>query len=109
MSGFTISERPPELAPISQAPLPMDNSAPPSRSAHLESLRGEARFMAAAGMILMAVALPLTLAFVALALGRHDVSPMLPIAVGAPPIMIGYLACHFASRRLAKVKTLSEG
>lgn len=80
-----------------------------SRSAHLETMRGEARFMAAAGMILMGVALPLTLVFVALALAEPGMSPLLPIAVGAPPTMIGYLACHFASRRLAKVKALSEG
>lgn len=85
------------------------DTAPESRSAHVEILRGEARFMAAAGMILMGVALPLTLIFVALALGSPEVSPLLPIAVGAPPTMIGYLACHFASRRLARVKALSEG
>ncbi len=86
----------------------MEDAAPEPRSTHIEVLRGEARFMAAAGMILMGVALPLTLVFVALALGSSDISPLLPIAVGAPPTMIGYLACHFASRRLAKVKALSE-
>ncbi len=86
----------------------MDNSAHDSRLAHLECLRGEARFLAAAGMILLVAALPLTLIFVAVALGRAETSPLLPLVVGAPPIMIGYLSCHYASRRLAKLKLLER-
>lgn len=77
-----------------------------ARTAHVESLRAEARFLATAGLILLAAGLPLTLTFVAMALAGGGVSPMLPIAVGAPPIMVGYLACHFATRRMAKAKAL---
>jgi hypothetical protein len=86
----------------------MDNTAHDSRFRHLECLRGEARFLAAAGMILLAVALPLTLVFVAAALGRAGASPLLPLVVGAPPTMIGYLSCHYASRRLAKLQLLER-
>jgi hypothetical protein len=46
---------------------------------------------------------------VAQALGHDGGSPLLPIAAGAPPIMLGYLACHFASRRMVKAKALEAG
>jgi hypothetical protein len=69
-------------------------------------LRAEARILGLAGTLLLAVALPFTLILVALALSGDGVSPMLPLAGGAPPIMLGYLACHFASQRLMKAKAL---
>ncbi len=85
----------------------MDSLAPDPRQAHVAALRAEARFLSAAGLILLSAAFPMTLFFVAVALTELGASPMLPIAAGAPPIMIGYLACHFASRRLAKAKELA--
>lgn len=41
-----------------------------------------------------------------LALEPDGISPVLPIAVGAPPLVLGYLACHFASRRMERAKDL---
>lgn len=86
----------------------MDTTTPDIRHAHLEALRGEARMLATAGYVLMAVALPLTLLFVALALSGRGGSPFLPIAAGAPPMMIGYMACHYATRRLARAAVLAR-
>jgi hypothetical protein len=78
------------------------------RTAHIEALRGEARYLSVAGIILLAVAFPVTLAFVALALADGaGASMLLPIVVGAPPIVIGYMACHYASRRLRKACQLA--
>lgn len=70
------------------------------------ALRAEARFLTVAGLILLGLGFPATLFLVAQALAPEGVSPMLPIVVGAPPIMLGYIACHFASKRLVKAKTL---
>jgi hypothetical protein len=70
------------------------------------ALRAEARLLSVAGFILLAVGFPATLFLVAQALSPDGVSPVLPAAIGAPPIMLGYLACHFASRRLVKAKAL---
>lgn len=69
-------------------------------------LRAEARFLATAGMALLAVAFPVTLVLVAYALQEGAASPLLPAAIGAPPILLGYLACHFSSRRMVKAKAL---
>ena len=70
------------------------------------TLRAEARLLTIAGIILLAVGFPATLMLVAQALSPDGLSPVLPAAVGAPPIMLGYLACHFASARMAKAKAL---
>ena len=72
------------------------------------SLRAEARLLLTAGLILLAIGFPATLLLVAQALGEEGASPMLPLAIGAPPIMLGYLACHFASQRLVKARALEE-
>lgn len=79
--------------------------APRTNSA---TLRAEARVLTAAGVLLLAIGFPLTLALVAQALGPQGLSPILPIAIGAPPITLGYLACHFASQRMVKAKALDE-
>ena len=71
-------------------------------------LRAEARLLATAGLILLALAFPLTLALVAYALSSRAISPVLPLAVGLPPIMLGYLACHFATQRMMKAKELDR-
>jgi hypothetical protein len=70
------------------------------------SLRAEARLLTTAGIILLAIGFPLTMALAMLALEPRGISPMLPIAVGAPPLLLGYLACHFASRRMERAKQL---
>ena len=59
-----------------------------------------------AGLILLALGFPLTLVLTAQALSPEGMSPVLPLAAGAPPIILGYLACHFASQRMVKAKAL---
>ncbi|MGD9980828.1 MAG: hypothetical protein AB7H66_09745 [Hyphomonadaceae bacterium] len=68
------------------------------------ALRAEARLLTIAGLILLGAGFPATLIMVAIVLGSGSDSPFLPAAVGAPPIMLGYLACHFASRRMMRAK-----
>lgn len=70
------------------------------------ALRAEARLLGVAGLILLGLGFPATLVLVAQALAPDGVPALLPIAVGAPPIMLGYIACHFASQRLVKAKKL---
>jgi hypothetical protein len=70
------------------------------------ALRAEARILTIAGMLLLAIGLPVTLTLVMLALAGA-VTPPTPIAAGAPPILLGYLACHFASARMARANTLA--
>jgi len=72
------------------------------------ALRAEARLLTIAGIILLAVGFPATMILVVQALGSPDFPSILPFAVGAPPIMLGYLACAFASRRLVKAKALES-
>lgn len=72
------------------------------------ALRAEARLLSVAGLILLGIGFPVTLVLVAQALAPDGVSPVLPAAVGAPPIMLGYIACHFASKRLVKAKALER-
>lgn len=70
------------------------------------SLRAEARLLTVAGLILLGLGFPSTLVMVANALSHEGASPFVPAAIGAPPIMLGYLACHFASRRMVKAQIL---
>ncbi|MBL8544167.1 MAG: hypothetical protein JNJ63_10215 [Hyphomonadaceae bacterium] len=72
----------------------------------IATLRAEARLLASAGVLLLVIGFPLTLFLVARALWSDGASPLLPLAIGAPPIMLGYIACHFASARLARAKRL---
>jgi hypothetical protein len=75
----------------------------------IHALRAEARLLTTAGLILLALGFPLTIYLVALALAPDAQTPaMLPLAAGAPPIVLGYLACHFASRRMMKAKALER-
>ncbi len=69
------------------------------------ALRAEAITLAVAGAILLGLGFPttLTLAIIAFSTGAQ---PLLPLVIGAPPIVAGYLACHFASARLVKAKAL---
>jgi hypothetical protein len=70
------------------------------------ALRSEARLLTIAGLILLAIGFPTTLVLAAQALSPDGLSPVLPLAVGAPPIVLGYIACHFASRRMVKAQAL---
>jgi hypothetical protein len=70
------------------------------------SLRAEASLLTTAGVILLAIGFPLTMVLAFSALSPDGVPPILPIAVGFPPLVLGYLACHFASRRLERAKEL---
>jgi hypothetical protein len=72
------------------------------------ALRAEARLLTIAGFFLLGVGFPLTLIMTAIALGSGENSPFVPAAIGAPPIMLGYLACHFASMRMVKAKALER-
>ncbi|MBL8546061.1 MAG: hypothetical protein JNL81_06335 [Hyphomonadaceae bacterium] len=73
------------------------------------TLRAEARLLTIAGFFLLGLGFPLTLIMTAIALGRADGSPFVPAVIGAPPIMLGYLACHFASQRMVKAKAIESG
>ena len=73
-----------------------------------DDLRAEARLLTLAGLILLGLGFPLTLYLVALSLAPNGLSPVLPVAIGAPPIVLGYIACHFASQRMVKAKALDE-
>lgn len=70
------------------------------------ALRSEARLLTIAGLILLATGFPVTLWLVAQSLAPNGISPVLPAAIGAPPLMLGYVACYFASKRLVKAKAL---
>lgn len=69
-------------------------------------LRDEARLLAIAGVMLLVIGLPVTLVLALHALAPHGLSPVLPLAVGGPPIILGYVACHYASARLARARDL---
>lgn len=73
------------------------------------TLRAEARLLTIAGLILLGIGFPVTLLLAAQALSPEGLSPVLPMAVGAPPIVLGYLACHFASQRMVKARALDMG
>lgn len=70
------------------------------------TLRAEARVLAIAGAVLLAIGFPPTILLAAEALTTDGVSPFLPAAVGAPPLMLGYLACWFASQRLVRARAM---
>ena len=70
------------------------------------TLRAEARMLTLAGLILLGLGFPLTLYLVSLSLAPGGLSPILPLAIGLPPIVLGYIACHFASVRMVKARSL---
>jgi hypothetical protein len=75
---------------------------------NVEMLRAEARLLTTAGLILLAIGFPLTMTLVALALSPDGISPIAPLTIGGAPILLGYLACHFASVRLAKARDIEQ-
>ena len=87
----------------------MAHTRPNSLRITAKSLRAEARLLTTAGLILLAIGFPLTLLLVAQALGpKAQLPAMRPLAAGAPFIVLGYLACHFASQRMVKAKALER-
>ncbi|HVZ99675.1 MAG TPA: hypothetical protein VG841_05125 [Caulobacterales bacterium] len=70
------------------------------------TLRAEARLLTVAGLILLAIGFPLTIALTLLALSPRGLSPIYPPVIGGPFLILGYVACHYASERLAKAKSL---
>ncbi len=72
------------------------------------NLRSEAGFFSTAGMILLGLGFPLTLFLAAMAISPDGLSPAFPIMFGGPPVALGYLACRYASWRLAQAKSLEE-
>jgi hypothetical protein len=81
----------------------------PARRPNPAALRAEARLLTFAGLLLLGLGFPITLALVGYALGAGSANPFVPAAVGAPPIVLGYLACHFASLRMLRAKALETG
>jgi hypothetical protein len=71
-----------------------------------QMLRDEARLLTIAGVMLLAIGFPVTLVLAAHALAPRGLSPVLPLAVGGPPIILGYVACHYASVRLSRARDL---
>lgn len=69
-------------------------------------LRDEARLLTIAGVILLVIGFPATLVLALHALAPKGLSPILPLVVGGPPIILGYVACHYASARLARARDL---
>lgn len=72
------------------------------------TLRAEARLLTIAGLLLLGIGFPVTVILVVMALEPSGLSPIMPLAIGAPPIMLGYLACCFASDRLVKARSLDS-
>jgi len=72
------------------------------------ALRAEGLTLATAGAILLGVGFPLTLLLAALALSSETFPPLMPALIGAPPIVAGYIACHYASVRLAKARAIEN-
>lgn len=63
--------------------------------------------LATAGFILLMLGLPLTLVLAWMAMSPDvGLSPVLPAAAGGAPLTLGYLACAFASRRMARAKAI---
>lgn len=72
------------------------------------TLRAEARLLAVAGAILLGIGFFATVILVGQALGAEGVSPALPLWVGGPPLVFGYLACHFATQRMQRARALDQ-
>lgn len=109
MAHAQTQARPPRAASKRNTAPRSPSKRPPSKRAQAQSLRAEARLLTTAGLILLAFGFPLTLLLVAQALTPDaQVSAVLPFAAGAPPIVLGYLACHFASQRMVKAKALER-
>ena len=70
------------------------------------SLKAEAWLLTTAGLILLAIGFPLTMSLALMAMAPEGLSPVLPVVVGGPPLLLGYLACHFASRRMQRASAI---
>lgn len=72
-------------------------------------MRAEARVLSVAGMLLLAASFPFTLFMVSIALAAKSAAPWAPAVAGAPPLLLGYLMCHVAARRLVRARQLDRG
>lgn len=72
-----------------------------------DTLRGEARILNIAGVLLLLASFPFTMLLVARALSG-GIPSMLPLAAGAPFILLGYLLCSFAARRHLQARKLDQ-
>jgi hypothetical protein len=72
------------------------------------TLRAEARLLAVAGAILLGIGFLATIILVGRALDAEGASPGLPIWVGGPPLLFGYLSCHFATLRMQRARALDS-
>ncbi len=83
----------------------MAHASPPRRAGNeAQNLRAEARLIAMAGLILLAIGFPTTLILAALSLSPDGISPLFALLAGGPPIALGWAACHYASTRLERAK-----
>lgn len=87
------------------APGVMLARSPPTPAQEARALRAEARLMTMAGVILLAIGLPLSLILTALALAG-TIGALVPFWAGLPPIVLGWGACSLASRRLERAQAL---
>jgi len=83
----------------------MAHASPPRRAGNeAQNLRAEARLIAMAGLILLAIGFPTTLILAALSLSPDGISPLFALLAGGPPIALGWAACRYASTRLERAK-----
>lgn len=78
---------------------------PPALAA--ERLRAEARIVTMAGVILLAIGLPLALILAALALGPRG-DALAPVIWAGPLILMGWGACQYGARRLEQAQALER-
>ena len=95
------------MAGAMHAKAPPGGTRYPVREA--KALRAEARLLIIAGLILLAIGFPATLVLAAMALAPDGISPLIAILVGAPFIVAGWAACHYASGRLETAARLTRG
>jgi hypothetical protein len=58
--------------------------------------------------MLLLIGFPLTLALVSMSMSPEGLSPLMPALVGGPPVLMGYLACRYASSRLMRAKVVEQ-
>jgi hypothetical protein len=72
------------------------------------TLRAEARILALAGAILLAIGLVCVLILVKRALSHEGGSALDPLLIAGPPLVLGYLSCHFATLRMQRAQVLEQ-
>jgi hypothetical protein len=72
------------------------------------TLRAEARIFAFAGAILLAIGLVCSVILVMRALSDVHIPPAFPLLIAGPPLVLGYLACHFATLRMLRARAMEK-